>query len=76
MLGELLLNRRVDDRIRELSAKAVRASDDEAGPVLQELLRLMREKLNKVRNMAATHMIEGKNLKDRRSDPDPDRPVS
>jgi hypothetical protein len=67
LLGELLLNRRIDDRIRELSDQAVTASNGEVEPILKELLAVVREKLHQIRKMAATHIIEGKHLQDRRS---------
>jgi hypothetical protein len=62
-------HRRLDDRIRDLSNRAASASQGEAEPILQELLVVVHEKLNRIRKMAADHYLKGKPLKDRRSKP-------
>jgi hypothetical protein len=63
-------NRRLDDRIRDLSNRAVTASHDEAEPILQELLDVVHVKLNRIRKMAADHYLKSKPPKDRRSKPE------
>jgi hypothetical protein len=63
-------NRRLDDRIRDLSNRAVTASHDELEPILQELLAAVREKLDGIRKIAADHYIKGKAQKDRRGKPE------
>jgi len=45
--------RRLEDRIRDLCAKAVTAKDAELGPVLQELRDSLREHAEHLRNLAA-----------------------
>jgi nucleotide-binding universal stress UspA family protein len=60
-------NNRLDDRIRELSDKAVSAPQDEVEPILEELLAVVCEKLEHLGVMVATHFREGKPLKKERS---------
>jgi hypothetical protein len=65
---------RKSDRIpsarRELSRRALTASQDDARPILQELLAMVHKKLETIRRMAAAHYLEGKSSKDRRNKPD------
>jgi len=60
------VNRRLDDRIRELANRAVAASQVDVEPILKELLALVHEKLERVRRMAMSHLLEGGPVKERR----------
>jgi hypothetical protein len=51
--------RRLEDRIRELCAKAATASDDETLEVLQELRRALHEHARQLRAMAAQTLTGG-----------------
>ena len=51
--------RRLEDRIRELCAKAATASDDETLEVLQELRRALHEHARQLRAMAAEKLTGG-----------------
>lgn len=63
-----ILNRRIDDRIRKLSEKALEAAPEarELESIRQELLCLVHEKMNRIRNMAARHLVDGNFIGDRR----------
>lgn len=54
--------RRIEDRIRELCAKAVAASDGDLEPTLQELSQLLRGTIAHMRNSATKLLLEGKRL--------------
>jgi len=56
------LQRRIEDRIRELSVNAVSARDGDLEPVLQELARLLRGTVVHMRKSAASLLVEGKPL--------------
>jgi hypothetical protein len=63
------VNRRLDDRIRELANRAIAASqaDVDVEPILKELLALVHEKLERLRRIAMSHLLEGGPVKERRS---------
>ena len=63
------MNRRLDDRIRELANRAIAASqaDVDVEPIPKELLALVHEKLERLRRMAMSHLLEGGPVKERRS---------
>ena len=52
-------SRRLEDRIRDLCAKAATASDDETLEVLQELRRALHEHARQLRAMAAEKLTGG-----------------
>ena len=52
-------NRRIEDRIRELCARAAAATDGDLEPVLQELLQLLRTTVEHMRESATKLLIEG-----------------
>jgi hypothetical protein len=54
--------RRIEDRIRELCAKAVVATDGDLEPVLQELLQLLGGTIDHMRKSATSLLVEGKPL--------------
>jgi hypothetical protein len=54
--------RRIEDRIRELCAKAVDATDGDLEPVLQELSQLLRGTVEHMRESATKLLVEGKPL--------------
>ena len=47
------MRRRLEDRIRELCAKAVSAADDELEPIIRELRTALREHSQRLRQLAA-----------------------
>lgn len=51
--------RRIEDRIRELCAKAVAATDGDLEPALQELSQLLRETIGHMRRSATRLLVEG-----------------
>jgi hypothetical protein len=53
----MLSQRRIEDRIRELCAKAVVATDDDLEPALQELLQLLGGTIEHMRNSAASLLV-------------------
>jgi len=57
--------RRIEDRIRELCAKAVNANGD-LEPALQELSHLLRETIEHMRESATMLLVEGKPLREPR----------
>jgi hypothetical protein len=63
------VNRRLDDRVRELANRAIAASqaDVDVEPILKELLALVHEKLERLRRIAMSHLLEGGPVKERRS---------
>ena len=50
--------RRIEDRIRELCAKAVLATDGDLEPALQELAQLVRETIEHMRTSATNLLVE------------------
>lgn len=58
--------RRVDDRIRELYAKAATASSGDLEPILQELLELVHQKLERLKRRAARLLLKGAHLEPER----------
>jgi hypothetical protein len=53
------LNRRIEDRIRELCAKAAAATDADLEPVLQELSLLLHTTVDHMRESATKLLIQG-----------------
>jgi len=51
--------RRIEDRIRELCAKAASATDGDLEPALQELTQLLRTTIEYMRESAARLLVEG-----------------
>ena len=58
--------RRIEDRIRELCAKAVASSDADLEPALQELSQLVRRTIEHMRESAKRLLVEGTPLSERR----------
>jgi len=54
--------RRIEDRIRELCAKAKTATNGDLEPILQELSQLLRETIEHMRKSATSLFVEGKPL--------------
>lgn len=54
--------RRIEDRIRELCAKAVAATDGDLEPTLRELSQLLRETIEHMRKDATSLLVEGRPL--------------
>ena len=52
-------SRRLDDRIRELCAKASRASDSEVEEILRDLKAALAEHTRRLRKMAARNLLNG-----------------
>jgi hypothetical protein len=61
--------RRLDDRIRQLCARVKGASNAELEGVLQELLSAIHEKIERLRGLAATQLLAGKSMPERRATP-------
>jgi hypothetical protein len=57
-----LPHRRIEDRIRELCAKAVAATDGDLEPALRELTELLRGTIEHMRKGAKSLLVEGKPL--------------
>jgi hypothetical protein len=57
-----LPQRRIEDRIRELCAKAVAATDGDLEPALRELSQLLRGTIEHMRKGAKSLLVEGKPL--------------
>ena len=53
------LDRRIEDRIRELCAKAATHTDEDLEPALQELLELLRSTVAHMRESATKLLVEG-----------------
>jgi len=64
-----MLERRLDDRIRRLSAHIVDAPNGEVDALLQDLLAAIHEKLERLRTRAANRFLHGKSLLERRAMP-------
>ena len=58
--------RRIEDRIRELCAKAVAATDGDLQPALEELMQLLRGTIEHMRESATRLLVEGKPLSEPR----------
>ena len=58
--------RRIDDRLRKLSAKALAASDKERESILQELLELVHRKGERLKRRAARLLLKGEELEGER----------
>jgi len=65
----LLPRRRLDDRIRAVCAKIEAAPDGDFGTLLQELLKLVHEKNERLKSRAARLLLKGER-------PDPERRTS
>lgn len=59
-------HRRIEDRIRQLCAKATVATDGDLEPVLQELLQLLSGTIHHMRKSATSLLLEGKPLSEPR----------
>jgi hypothetical protein len=71
-------SRRLDDRIRELCAKVATASKTtaptgELNGILQDLLCAVHEKIERLRTLAAKHLVSREPSTERRALPTPDR---
>jgi hypothetical protein len=51
--------RRIDDRIQDLCVRVQAASDDDLQPMLQELLQLLHQKIERLRGRAARLLLKG-----------------
>ena len=51
--------RRIEDRVRELCAKAMAATDGDLEPALQELSQLLRGTIEHMRKSATRLLVEG-----------------
>ena len=58
--------RRIEDRIRELCAKAASATNGDLEPTLQELSQLLRETVEHMRKSATRLLVEGTPLSEPR----------
>ena len=63
--------RRIDDRIRQLCARAMVASDGDVEPALQELLDLVHQKMEELKRRAARLLLKGEHLEPERRNTDP-----
>ena len=65
------MHRRLEDRIRELCAKALTAQESELHAVLSALRSALREHIERLRRLAAAKLVaiggNGEQLQDRRS---------
>ena len=59
-------DRRIDDRIRRLCAKAMASSDGDLEPVRRELLKLVRQKMERLKKRAARLFLKGEQLEPER----------
>lgn len=62
--------RRIDDRILRLCAKARTATDGDLEPVLEELLALIRQKDERLKRRAARLLLKGERLESERRSTD------
>lgn len=60
--------RRIDDRIRKISKKALTASDQDRERILAELLELVHAKSERLKRRAAKLLLSGKHLEPERRD--------
>lgn len=58
--------RRIDDRLRALSGKAITARDDERQSILQELLELVHQKSERLRRRATGLLLKRGHLEPER----------
>ena len=68
-IDDAAFSRRIDDRIRSLSARIAEASNHELEPILQELLDAIHQKLERLRGLAANRFLGGVHPKERRALP-------
>ncbi len=61
--------RRLDDRIRHLCARVTEASNEELEAILQDLLSAIHEKIERLRSLAASQLLDRKPAKERRAIP-------
>jgi hypothetical protein len=54
--------RRIDDRIRQLCAKVIAASNSDVEPALQELLALVHQKAERLKTRAGKLLLRGEHL--------------
>lgn len=59
-------HRRIEDRIRELCAKAAPAADDDLEPILRELSQLLRVTIEHMRESATSLLLKRKPLSEPR----------
>jgi hypothetical protein len=64
-----MYTRRLDDRIRFLCAQVTEASNEELEAILEALLSALREKIDRLRGLAASQFMGGRPPKDRRALP-------
>lgn len=62
--------RRIDDRLRDLCAKALVSSDGELKDFREEFLALLREKLERLEKHAARFLLNGQRLEPERRSTD------
>ena len=79
-----ILQRRIDDRIRELCAQLNAASNDDLELILKELLTLVRQKSDRLKRRGARLLLRGEQLESERRKPfqlaakpfkEPEKPV-
>ena len=58
--------RRIDDRLRELSAMALASADEDLEPILQELLELVHAKSERLKRRAARLLLNSERLESER----------
>ncbi|HEY6372973.1 MAG TPA: hypothetical protein VIX37_20515 [Candidatus Sulfotelmatobacter sp.] len=61
--------RRLDDRIRSLCAQVTEASNQELEAILQELLGAIHEKIERLRSLAVSQLLDRKPAQERRAIP-------
>jgi hypothetical protein len=61
--------RRLDDRIRLLSAQMIDAPSDELEPILSQLLDAIHQKLERLRSLATNRFLGGHHPEERRAIP-------
>jgi len=61
-------SRRLDDRIRDLCAKIITASEDEQEFIQKQLQAAIREKIQQLRKMAAEKLLDGRDRSNGRAD--------
>lgn len=58
--------RRIDDRLLKLCAKAKAARDGDSRPILQEILKLVHQKNERLKRRAARLLLNGEHLEGER----------
>jgi len=66
-------SRRLDDRIRDLCAKIITASENEQEFIQKQLQSAIREKIQQLRKMAADKLLDGRDRSNGQAE-DSDRP--